>query len=526
MAVLEHIGSANLIITPFILFMLAAVPLLDKKFAPAGRRALWIMVMVGLVWPFAALLTPHQPVVPIAVNLPVVSEPAPVQAAQHIYQGTSQLVQESDQLKNINGMQDTFFPIETPAMSPSAPQIENEASAFHLPEPNINVLLTAIWVAGIIIFALYQWLRHFKLTRFLKRWQMSVPEDIAAVYEAEKYRMDIKKNIRLIRVKNFTTTMLTGLIRPTIYLADMDYTTKELRLIFRHELMHYKRRDLWYKLALIAVRCLYWYNPAIHLMACQADKDLESFCDHATVQDMDIDGRKSYSNLILRMAAGPVKSPLTTYISGGKGMLKQRLTNILHANRPTNKRFLVTLGIALLLTGFFVGIRFGQDAQPYVYEAEPTTAYETDDDAPETITSLYELPLNTLAQYLDNDITAEVEDADSQIAYFHFHIPYIPAGERVLAGRIDDFEPGTRVELKAEASEGHGIFVGLSGDPNLCRYGFGTGSWQPFSNDARLGSISTRGILRSGYVYLYIGSWSTEIGLYDITASVIIAPNS
>jgi len=552
MVALEHIGSANLVVTPFILLILAAVPLLDKKFAPTGRRALWAMVMVGLMWPFVALITPHQPAVPIAVHLAAVNESAPAQAVQNFYQYT-QSVQELDQLKNANYvMQDLHIPIEAPILPQSilaptpqggqpspALQSTGAANAFTFRLPNTGILLVTLWVAGIIIFALYQWFRHFKLMRFLKRWQIPVSEDIAAVFAAEKYSLGIGKDIRLVHAKKLTATMLTGLTRPTIYLADMDYTTKALRLIFRHELMHYKRKDLWYKLALTAMQCLYWYNPAVHLMARQADKDLETLCDHATVQGMDMAGRKYYSNLILRMAAGPIKSPLTTYILGGKDMLKQRLTNILHTNRPTNKRFLVTLGIALLLTGFFVGIRFSQDAPPYIYEAEQTTIYETEANAPETTAasapeeilseeataSFYEPSLNTLEPFSNNSMTAGIEDTGFQIAYFDFHIPYIPAGERVLVGRIDDFEPGLRVELKAEALEGHGIFVGLTSDPNLSRYGSGLGSWRPFSSDARSGSISTGSVFHPGYVYFYIGSWSAEVSLYDITASVTISPN-
>jgi len=401
MVVLEFIGSANLIVTPFILLMLAAVSLLDKKFAPTGRRALWIMVMIGLVWPFAALLTPHQPAVPIAVNLPAVSESAPMQATPNVHQDTLQPIPESNQLDNFSGMWDMYFPIEIPAHPPSyfvpdvqestqaapqhIPQIayETRAFTFRLPELNINILLVAAWIAGMIIFAVYQWLRHFKLMRFLKRWEMPVSEDIAAVFEAEKYRMGIGKHIRLVHVKKLTTTMLAGLLRPTIYLADMDHTTEELTLIFRHELMHYKRKDLWYKSALAATRCLYWYNPAVHLMARQADKDLEALCDHATIQGMDMDGRKNYGNLILRMAAEPVKSPLTTHISGGKNMLKQRLTNILQTNRPTSKRFLITLGIALLLTGFFVGIRFSQYAPAYDYDAAHVAAVDFEAYSPD-----------------------------------------------------------------------------------------------------------------------------------------------
>ena len=114
--------------------------------------------------------------------------------------------------------------------------------------------------------------------------------------------------------------------------------------------------------------------------------------------------------------------------------------------------------------------------------------------------------------------TAVAESLDASSTYFH--IPHIPAGERVLVGRVDDFEDGQRIELHAEALEGYGLFIGLSDTPYLSSYGEMLGTWVPFSNSRDTGYVSTRGGFTPNFVYLYIGASGSGTGLTDITARV------
>ena len=52
--------------------------------------------------------------------------------------------------------------------------------------------------------------------------------------------------------------MAVGLFRTTVYLPHRRYTAQELEMIFRHELIHWRRKDLWYKLLLLAARSIHW----------------------------------------------------------------------------------------------------------------------------------------------------------------------------------------------------------------------------------------------------------------------------
>ena len=88
--------------------------------------------------------------------------------------------------------------------------------------------------------------------------------------------------------------MIVGAIKPTLLLPEMELTAEQLSLVFRHELIHYRRRDIWYKLLLMLANAIHWFNPMVWLMVHAADRDLELSCDEAVVAGRDEAYREEY----------------------------------------------------------------------------------------------------------------------------------------------------------------------------------------------------------------------------------------
>ena len=87
---------------------------------------------------------------------------------------------------------------------------------------------------------------------------------------------------------------------PKILLPSTDYSNNELVIVLKHELTHFKRGDIWYKLLLIIANSIHWFNPFVYLMAKAANRDLEYSCDDVVVKNSDINFRKEYSLTILK----------------------------------------------------------------------------------------------------------------------------------------------------------------------------------------------------------------------------------
>ena len=101
--------------------------------------------------------------------------------------------------------------------------------------------------------------------------------------------------------------MLAGFAEPVLWLPQEDLSEEDAMFIFRHELTHYKRGDLWLKLLLVAARSVHWFNPLVRLLTRFAQEDIELACDDAVVRGMDGGQRRAYGETILRSAQAQVR---------------------------------------------------------------------------------------------------------------------------------------------------------------------------------------------------------------------------
>lgn len=123
-------------------------------------------------------------------------------------------------------------------------------------------------MAGMAVYLSYHIIRHCRFLRLTERWSGTITDrQTLALFQSLKNQMGIFQNIDLRNCDCIGSPMLTGFAKPCILLPKAGMSKDELCFILKHELVHYKRRDLWYKsLVLIAV-AVHWFNPIVHLMA-------------------------------------------------------------------------------------------------------------------------------------------------------------------------------------------------------------------------------------------------------------------
>ena len=51
--------------------------------------------------------------------------------------------------------------------------------------------------------------------------------------------------------------MIVGAVRPVLLLPEMEWTPQQLLMVFRHELVHYRRHDIWYKMVLLLANAVH-----------------------------------------------------------------------------------------------------------------------------------------------------------------------------------------------------------------------------------------------------------------------------
>ena len=212
-------------------------------------------------------------------------------------------------------------------------------------------VLLVLWGTGALLFAGWQMYRYLAFHHVLEKSSHPAQRDtLLTVFEEQKRVLGITRDIPLRVTQAADCPMLAGFLCPALYLPDEALSEQDAAFIFRHELTHYKRGDLWLKLALVAARAVHWFNPLVHLMARFAQEDIELACDDAVVRGMDVDARRAYGETILRSVEAQVKKrALVSCFTGDKETLMRRFEGLF--DKKVKKRGIALVVAAAVLVG-------------------------------------------------------------------------------------------------------------------------------------------------------------------------------
>ena len=209
-----------------------------------------------------------------------------------------------------------------------------------------------IWIIGIAFGVIYYGMRRAVVSQGLKQWRKNkIPYSTEQIYRRVCRQLGIRKRPGLYLHPDISSPLLFGLFGACLYLPEKDYTPEELELIFVHEINHYKHKDLWYKMVLLAARIYCWFNPALILMFREADRDLESLCDSRVIAYMEgREKRIAYGKLLLRAASETDDLyKVTAGLNDGVTKFQDRLAYMMRADRLKRG-----IPLALLLSALLV----------------------------------------------------------------------------------------------------------------------------------------------------------------------------
>ena len=299
--------------------LLILSPLIHRNYTAKWRYLVWLILAVRLLIPFSLSL----PQAPIKIM------PDP----QNILLNAPRQNTGLSNFANQAAAPGTAYTPTAPSAStviPASPV--SQASRTITP----NKIMAAVWVLGIAVFMLCHLIGYFLFRKSFKRFLRPIEDEhIKELFYEIKEEMKISRNIQMLIGKTVQSPMMTGFFKPILLLPDLDYSDMDLKLILKHELIHYKRRDIWYKLLLVCANAVHWFNPLVYLMTVMSNKDIEMACDSELIRDSDAAFRKQYSETILMAIhkENQHRMAFSTYFYGGKKTMKERFANILDMNK-------------------------------------------------------------------------------------------------------------------------------------------------------------------------------------------------
>lgn len=217
----------------------------------------------------------------------------------------------------------------------------------------INIL-SIVWLIGaviiIIYYAYFYFIFYFKLTSNI---QTNRNNNLQKLLNNQVRAKGINKNIKVNVVNGIPSPLIIGILKNTIVIPSNNYTEKELKFIFNHELTHIKRKDNLLKLLMIFALALHWFNPFVYILRKFFYEQCELSCDEQVIKNIEIMEVKEYALLLLNsvkyknnLRISAMSSELT---SKKINITKRRIESML--NLKTKKKGTLIAAMTLLVIG-------------------------------------------------------------------------------------------------------------------------------------------------------------------------------
>ncbi len=226
-------------------------------------------------------------------------------------------------------------------------------------------VLTWVWAAGFVFVLGAHIASHLRFRfKLLKNSIYVKDEKILGIWYEEMSFSKMKPKEGILQISPQVKAPLTiGLFKNStvLLLPHLNYTEEQLRIIFRHEIVHLCKRDNAFKYFIAFCNAVCWFNPLMWGAMKRCAEDMERSCDEAVLYEADETERKKYAELILDTAAD--SKGFSTCLSSSASSLRYRLKQIMH---PVNTKLEgPVLAVFLLLMGCFCGrLGFSYNTMP------------------------------------------------------------------------------------------------------------------------------------------------------------------
>ena len=317
----ERLGHLSLTASAVLLPLLLLGTLIQKRYTAKTCYVLWLALAVWLL-------------LPVDWSLPEPAVTITVPEVPQVWMAPAE-------------------PVTLPAGTGTSETVSEPA---RMTMPTLSQILTGTWLAGALGLLLWHGTGYLLARRRLRAGSWEEPEDqvlMAALWKGEHGQPEV------LRTADRLAPLSLGLFRPLVFLP-AGLGEEETAMVLDHELTHVRRRDLWYKLLLLLVNAVHWFNPLVWWMCRQAGRNLEYCCDDAVVAGRDAAFRYDYGQVLLRYAAHGAGLPLyATRLSSGGWQMKGRLMN-LFLKKKTGVMLVAAALCAAVAVGSLVSVQSAQ----------------------------------------------------------------------------------------------------------------------------------------------------------------------
>lgn len=269
----------------------------------------------------------------------------------------------------------------TDAIPPAEPSFAGQRKP-GITEGQIVYVLGILWLLGALTAFLLKLVRYQRMLKRTKVFCRPVADgDTVVTANVVALRMNLRKNIAVYESPKISGPVTMGLFNPFVVLPIEERKVGESALILHHEMLHIKRKDLWYKWFWQLILCVHWFNPVLYKAQKIFSEDCELSCDEQILKHLSDTGKKAYGNILLDTAQKNLDFGETIFLTTlleEKKALKERLKGIIEYKKQSGLKICASLCAMVLLTSLSAcgTIIISDDAE----DISKNSTYEAGDD--------------------------------------------------------------------------------------------------------------------------------------------------
>ena len=333
----------------FIAILLLCKPLYRERLSKRWQYYVWLIVIARLLVPFSFEVN----IIGNLFNEVSIHDEANVVAntETNVFEGAGDEVQISP----------PYISYRPPNIHNVAPPIPANTSESQTPVPapypqssTFDALTSYIWLLWIGV-AIILFIRKLTIYQSFANYIKAGRVELNSIEDLERFgkileQSNIKRMVGIYTHSLVSSPLLIGFFKPYIVLPTTNISESDFKHTVLHELIHYKRGDMFYKWLVQLTICLHWFNPLVYLMAREINNACEFSCDEAVIKNLDNGGKKAYGNTLLNALGfgGDYKSSLSSVTLGSnKKIIGERLNMI--KNFKKKSKFVVICAILLTM---------------------------------------------------------------------------------------------------------------------------------------------------------------------------------
>ena len=272
-----------------------------------------------------------------------------------------------------------------------------------------------IWGAGFAFVLIWKIISHIIFRRSILREAKIISDpEILSIFEQEAENANYENpKFKLVYSDRVRTPLSIGLFNSTmrIVLPYKSFSEEELKLIFRHELIHIGHEDAWTKFFMVFCTAICWFNPLMWIAMRKSADDIELSCDETVLIDCNDASRKQYADIILKTAGD--ERGFTTCLSASANAMRYRLKSIMRPSKRWNGVFFVGIAcFSLIMSYGYTALAYeehtGSEVIFFNHDTKLFTSEEVFMGNGEDDTEYDSVDVSALNEYLANQIMLDI----------------------------------------------------------------------------------------------------------------------